>query len=64
MASVQYSFIGLTVADTVEVYILAEEPQAEEPNETTNGLLTLKVQGKGGQRDVVNIQLAPDENMG
>lgn len=62
------SIKGLTVADTVEAYILAEGQLATTSDSSSSevtaaGLFTIKVQGKHGQRDVLSIALAPDECM-
>lgn len=56
--------IGLTVADTVEVYILAEGQESDKSGNETSNLVTIKVQSRGGQRDVLSIALAPDDSMG
>ena len=52
----------MTAADTIEVYILADSQNSN--GDSADGRITIKVQGKGGQRDVVNVHLLPDEPMG
>ncbi|XP_067948791.1 NFATC2-interacting protein-like [Watersipora subatra] len=54
--------LGLTVADTVEIYILAGDQEITCNNGADSGI-TIKVQGKGGQRDVETVSIGPDESM-
>lgn len=51
--------LGLTVADTIEAYILSEPQQLPSSSST----ITIKVQGKGGYRDFVNVAMHDDEPM-
>lgn len=53
------SLPGLTVADTIEAYILSEPQQLPSSSST----ITIKVQGKGGYRDFVNVAMHDDEPM-
>ena len=62
--------VGLTVADTVEVYIISSEAAAassaandENQSGSRSDLISIKVQGRG-RRETMNINIAPTDPMG
>ena len=60
----------MTVADTVEVYIISSEAAAassaandENQSGSRSDLISIKVQGRG-RRETMNINIAPTDPMG